>query len=110
MKEEKKYRVFSDNDHEYDILVNENEKGYSIYNLIRTGSSWSEHVRDKSVCEIVNDGNGYHLPDIKKFMDYAKVMELQTLLLFVSWYETKDSSNSSVITIESCKEKLRFSI
>lgn len=110
MKQEKKYRVFTDNAHEYNIEITESEKGHMIYELIRTGSSWSESAREEVVNSIINDGNGYHFTKIKKTMDYAEVMELQTLLQFVSWFETRDSTIASVITIESCKEKIRFTI
>lgn len=110
MKEEKKYRVFTDEVHEYNIEIYENEEGYDVYELIRTGKTWSETARGKTVCQMTNDGNGYHITGVDEFMDYAEVMELQTLLQFVSWYESKDSSNSSIVIIESCKEKIRFTI
>ena len=110
MKQEKNYRVFTDDVHEYNIEVSNNEEGYDVYALVRTGKTWTESARGKIVCHIINDGNGYQIEGVDKFMDYAEVMEFQTLLQFVSWYESKDSSNSSTVTIESCKEKLRFSI
>jgi hypothetical protein len=110
MNQEKMYRVFTDDVHEYNIEISENEKGYEVYDLIRTGTSWAENAREETVCTMVNDGNGYHISGVDKFMDYAEVLQLQALLQFVSWYESKDSSNSSVVTIESCKEKVRFSI
>jgi hypothetical protein len=110
MKEEKKYRVFTDDVHEYTIEISDNEDGHDIYALVRTGKTWSETAHGKTVCKMINDGNGYHITGVDMYMDYAEVLELQTLLQFVSWYESKDSSNSSVVTIECCKEKLRFSI
>lgn len=110
MKENKKYRVFTDDVHEYNIQVYENKDGYDIYELIRTGLSWSEHARGETVLTITNDGNGYHMSESKEFLDYADVLELLTLLQFAAWYESKDSSNKAVLTIESCKEKFRFTI
>lgn len=110
MKENKKFRVFTDNIHEYDIEITGNEEGYDIYALIRTGKTWSETARGQTVCQMTNDGNGYHITGVDTFMDYAQVMELQTLLQFVSWYESKNISHSSTVTIESCKEKISFTI
>lgn len=106
----KKYRVFTNDIHEYNIEIGENDKGYDVYSLIRKGDSWQEHAIGEIVCKMINDGNGYHITGIDKFMDYAEILQLQTLIQFVSWYETKNASNSSVITIETCKENLRFTI
>ena len=110
MEENKKFRVFTDAVHEYNIEVSENEQCHNVYKLIRTGKTWSESARGKTTCTMVNDGNGYHITGVDVFMDYAEVLELQTLLQFVSWYESKSSSYSSTVTIESCKEKVRFTI
>ena len=107
---DKKFRVFTDDVHEYNIEISDNEEGYEIYALVRTGKTWSESVRGKTVCQMTNDGNGYHITGVDAFMDYAEVMELQTLLQFVSWYESKNSNHSSTVTIESSKEKVRFTI
>lgn len=106
----KSYRVFTDNVHEYNIEISNNEEGYDIYALVTTGKTWSETAQGKTVCQMTNDGNGYHITGVDTFMDYAEVLELQTLLHFVSWYESKDAKNASVVTIECCKEKLRFTI
>ena len=108
MKEEKKYRVFNHGIHEYNIQTSENKDGHRTYNLITQGTSWIEDAVDKTVCQMINDGNGYHITGINEYMDYAEMLQLQILFQFVSWYESQD--HGSVITIESCKEKLRFSI
>jgi hypothetical protein len=110
MKKEKKYRVFVDNSHDYNIDISENEDADDVYKLIRTGNSWSKSIRGEVVCQMINDGNGYHIKGVNMFMDYAEVMDLQILLQFVSWYESKNASVSSIVTIEACKEKISFTI
>jgi hypothetical protein len=110
MNKDKKFRVFTDDVHEYNIEINKNKDGYDTYALVRTGKTWSESASGQTTCTMTNDGNGYHVTGVDDYMDYAEIMELQILLQFVSWYESKDSKHSSVITIQSCKEKVRFTI
>ena len=102
------FRVFTDDEHEYNIIVDEED--IPEYLLIRTGLSWSEDSRGEVVLRVTNDGNGYHFPKIGKKMDYAEMAEWSILVNFINWYESRNTSNNSVISIEICNEVVKFTI
>jgi hypothetical protein len=107
---DQKYRVFTNDIHEYDIEVDDIDNATS-YKLIRTGLSWSENSRGTTALEMSNDGNYFHINyNIDRKLDYSQIAELSILLTFINWYEHVDQTNNAVISIETSNDVLKFII
>jgi hypothetical protein len=94
----KTFRVFAQNKHEYDIIIEEDEQGntYSLYysNL----PEWS--LPGKLIFSIVDDGADLHISrKIGKNLDYAKMVELKILFNFIASRGMKSNDQYEVIEI-----------
>lgn len=71
--------------HEYDIHVEETNGG-TKYSLIRSKAGhWSEHAQEKTVCAILDDGDGYKLSKhITRNLGYDTAAELFILMSFIN--------------------------
>ncbi len=71
--------------HEYDIHVEETDRG-TKYSLIRSKAGhWSEHAQDEKVCAILDDGDGYKLSKhITRNLGYDTAAELFILMSFIN--------------------------
>jgi len=72
-------------DHDYTIVVTENDNN-TTYVLSRSESShWSEHARGEELLTLVDDGNGYKFKEkIGRAVDYAQFAELYILIQFIN--------------------------
>lgn len=82
---EKIYQVIDkvNKEHDYNISVQDINKG-TLYGLYRSMSSnWTEGCRGEKVMEILDDGNGY-ISKLSKNLDYSQGVELLILLTFMN--------------------------
>lgn len=81
--EKKKTIILEEGEHTYDyVTYADKNKGIEYHELWRSNSTaWSEHVREKLIIGIENDGNGIKFYDrMTMRMDYARVFEMKILL------------------------------
>ena len=85
------YRVFnteSNNSiYEYDILVNTNDEGHTVYTLLRSdGDCWSHYAKGEELITITDTGNGMIYPKktFIKEVGYDEITELFILLSFIN--------------------------
>lgn len=71
--------------HEYDIHVEETDKG-TKYSLIRSKAGhWADHAQGETVCAILDDGDGYKLSKhVTKDLGYDTASELFILMSFIN--------------------------
>lgn len=71
--------------HEYNIHVEETNRG-TKYSLIRSQAGhWSEFARGETVCAVIDDGDGFKLSKhVSRDMDYAIMAELFILMSFIN--------------------------
>jgi len=71
--------------HEYDLHVQETDRG-TKYSLIRSKAGhWSEHAQGETVCAIFDDGDGYRLSKhVTRDMGYDTMAELYILMAFIN--------------------------
>ena len=71
--------------HEYDIQVEDTNRG-TKYSLIRSNAGhWSEGAQGKTVCAVIDDGDGFRLSKhVSRDMDYAIMSELFILMSFIN--------------------------
>lgn len=71
--------------HEYNIHVENTERG-TKYSLVRSNAEhWAESFRNTTACAIIDDGDGYIMSKhFKKEMDYAITAEFLILLVFIN--------------------------
>lgn len=87
----KKYRVMNtfpgeeNGRHEYDIHVEETDRG-TKYSLIRSKAGhWSENCKDKTVCAIIDNGDEMKLSKhITSTIGYDTAAELFILMSFIN--------------------------
>jgi len=80
---DKKYHVFNENEHEYDLRVIDTDEG-TEYNLYRSHAAhWSEHARGELELQMIDTGNGviFH-PELTKVIDYGKLLSIAILSKF----------------------------
>jgi hypothetical protein len=82
-KEEKKYVVLLDGQHEYDILDSTNNKGHRILKLFYSLEEfWNVNIRGKMVLKMVDTGNGVRFSKNAKSLDYGELAEIRLLMNF----------------------------
>jgi hypothetical protein len=82
-KEEKKYVVLSDGQHEYDILDSTNNKGHRVMKLFYSEAEfWNANIRGKMVLKMVDTGNGVRFSKNAKSLDYGELAEIRLLMNF----------------------------
>lgn len=87
----KTYLVYDhEGQHEYDIVVEETEKGYTKCSIFRSQSDmWYDGVKGEFIMSMTDDGNGVKFKESKKEMDYA---DLECLRLLVNFYREIDTN------------------
>jgi hypothetical protein len=82
-KEQKKYVVLSDGQHEYDIVDTYNDKGHRILKLFYSQEEfWNANNRGKMVLKMVDTGNGVRFSKNAKSLDYGELAEMRILMNF----------------------------
>jgi hypothetical protein len=86
------YRVIdgSTGEAEFKIVVTENGKYCTKYELIPIGMDYGDEIRNKPVFTIINHGNGYIIDKIGKDLNYNKAAYLFILLSFMNKHETDE--------------------
>jgi len=71
--------------HEYDIRVQETNRG-TKYSLVRSQAGhWSDCVKGHTVCAVIDDGDGFKLSKhVTRYMDYAIMAEIFILMSFIN--------------------------
>jgi hypothetical protein len=75
---------------EFKIVVTENGKYYTKYELIPIGVDYDDEIRNHPILTIINDGNGYIIDKIGKHLEYHKATYLFILLSFMNKHETTE--------------------
>ena len=75
---------------EFKIVVTELEKFCAKYELIPIGMDYDDEIRNHPILTIINDGNGYIIDKIGKYLEYHKAAYLFILLNFMNKYESDD--------------------
>jgi len=75
---------------EFKIVVTENGKYWTKYELIPIGVEWSDEIKNHPILTIINDGNGYIIDKIGKHLNYHKAAYLFILLNFMNKHEADD--------------------
>ena len=93
--------------HEYDIIVNDTDKG-TKYSLIRSQAAhWTENVRGETAVALLDDGDNLKLSKhIKRLMDYGIVSELFILLSFINKESSSSTNRYFMGTIEEVKNPI----
>jgi hypothetical protein len=82
-KEEKKYVVLSDGQHEYDILDSTNNKGHRVMKLFYSQEEfWNSNIRGKMALKMVDSGNGVRFSKNAKSLEYDELAEMHLLMNF----------------------------
>ena len=82
-KEEKKYVVLSDGQHEYDIMDSTNNKGHRVIKLFYSEAEfWNASIRGKMVLKMVDTGNGVRFSKNAKSFEYDELAEMHLLMNF----------------------------
>ena len=86
------YRVIdgSTGEAEFKIVVTENGKYYTKYELIPIGMDYGDEIKNHPILTIINDGNGYIIDKIGKHLEYHKAVYLFILLSFMNKHETDE--------------------
>jgi hypothetical protein len=75
---------------EFKIVVTENGKYYTKYELIPIGMDYGDEIKNHPILTIINDGNGYIIDKIGKHLEYHKAVYLFILLSFMNKHEADD--------------------
>ncbi len=82
-KEEKKYVVLSDGQHEYDIIESTNHKGHRVLKLFYSQEDfWNPKIRGNLVLRMVDTGNGVRFSKNAKSLNYSELAEMRLLMNF----------------------------
>ena len=77
----KKFMVFDqENVHEYNIVVEETDKGVEYSLFMSEGEQWNDHAKGELVLSMVNDGNGVTFSKKLKKLDYTDLFAVRLLL------------------------------
>jgi len=70
----------------YTIIETENEKtGNTVYNLVRSGAAWTDHMKGQTAISAEDTGSGYKITNVNsKEMGYDVVSELYILLSYLN--------------------------
>ena len=86
-----------DGNHEYDIFIEEIDKG-TVYNLLASNNAiWSEHIRGKLFLSIVDDGNGLLCNKSLKAIDYGEAVRLKILINFIFSMDTNMGNKFKIV-------------
>jgi len=96
----KKFMVFEDNVHEYNLVVEETDNGVEYSLFMSEGEQWNEHARGKLSLSMVNDGNGVTFSKKLNKMDYSDVFAVRLLLNFENFLDTVPKNKEKVKIIE----------
>jgi hypothetical protein len=75
---------------EFKISVTQTEEHYTKYELIPIGMDYDDEIRNHPILTIINDGNGYIIDKIGKYLKYHKAAYLFILLSFMNKHEADD--------------------
>jgi hypothetical protein len=75
---------------EFKIVVTENGKYWTKYELIPIGMDYRDEIKNHPILTIINDGNGYIIDKIGKHLEYYKAAYLFILLSFMNKHETDE--------------------
>jgi hypothetical protein len=94
----KKFRLFVQSTHEYDIIIEEDERGYTYSLYYSNLSEWS--FPGKLIFSILDDGTDLHISKkLGKKIDYSEMVELKILFNFIASRSMESSDQYEVIEI-----------
>jgi len=77
----KKFMVFDqENVHEYNIVVEETDKGVEYSLFMSDGEQWEEHAKGELILSMINDGDGVTFSKKLKKLDYSDLFAVRLLL------------------------------
>jgi len=77
----KKFMVFDqENVHEYNIVVEETDKGVEYSLFMSESDQWNEHAKGDLVLSMINDGDGVIFSKKLKKLDYGDLFAVRLLL------------------------------
>ena len=77
----KKFMVFDqENVHEYNILVEETDKGVEYSLFMSDGEQWEEHAKGELILSMINNGDGVIFSKKLKKLDYGDLFAVRLLL------------------------------
>ena len=83
MSAKKEYMVMSkDGQHEYNIVVEDTDKGEKFSIFTSHGEQWNSHARGVLQLAMTNDGNGCTFDRKLKKMDYSELLYVRLLVNF----------------------------
>lgn len=99
--ESKTYMVFDPNGvHDYNIVVDNNDKGDRFRLYASQGGHWTEQHRGSLILTLVDDGNGVSFDRPLKKVDYSSLFELKILLNFRDQTDTNELSHQKWKVVE----------
>lgn len=77
----KKFMVFDqENVHEYNIVVEETDKGVEYSLFMSDGEQWEEHAKGELILSMINNGDGVIFSKKLKKLDYSDLFAVRLLL------------------------------
>lgn len=77
----KKFMVFDqENVHEYNIVVEETDKGVEYSLFMSDGEQWEEHAKGELILSMINNGDGVIFSKKLKKLDYGDLFAVRLLL------------------------------
>lgn len=98
MENQKTFRVFAKNKHEYDIIVEQTSRG-TLYSMNYSSlSEWS--FPGELIISVLDDGGDLHLSKkLGKKLDYSELVEIKILFNFITSLDRQLTEKFEVIEV-----------
>jgi hypothetical protein len=105
MKNKTYYVMGGENEHDIEYIIEVPNNEDVIIMKYSDSVTWSQHVRNQKIMEVLNSGDGYRInwtTKPGKVLDYAQIAELTIMLDFLNRF---DYSPMKYKILEAAKEK-----
>ena len=97
----KKFMVFDqENLHEYNIVIEETDKGIEYSLFMSESEQWEEHAKGELIISMFNDGNGVTFSKKLKKLDYSDLFAVRLLLNLENFMDENPRNREKMKIVE----------